>query len=72
MTEKKSREQWKELATAKVHARCECCGHGWKLYRGDAFACPHCGNSPEYVICRARSFVQLPEEPMEWSAWKRY
>ena len=71
MTPDAAKRIWTELGE-KVWARCDCCGFGWKMKRGDAFLCPGCGNEPEKVIFSgARTFVHLPEEQPSWSAWKR-
>jgi len=71
MTPDKVKQKWEKISTPKVHARCEVCGHGWKLYRGDAFVCPACSNSPDEIILRPGGFVQLPEKLPSWSAWYR-
>lgn len=55
-----------------VWAQCHCCGHGWKMKRGEAFLCPACSNEPSQVhLTGAGTYVHLLEEQPEWSAWKR-
>ena len=71
MTPDKEKKIWTEVGQ-EAHARCECCGLGWKMNRGDRFRCPGCGNEPEEVcLGRAGTFIQLLDEQPPWSAWRR-
>ena len=71
MTPDREKQLWTNVGE-EAHARCDTCGFGWKMQRGDRFRCPYCGNEPEDVLLgRAGSFVMLMDEQPEWSAWKR-
>jgi hypothetical protein len=70
MTPDAEKRVWSKINFNEVHARCDCCGFTWKLYRGDAFVCPFCYNSPDDVDV-STGFVKLREQPEEWSAWRR-
>ena len=72
MTPDKIKQNWDRLSTPKIRCRCECCGHDFELFRGDAFVCPACGNAPDEIIFRPMGYVQLAEEPPQWSAWRRH
>jgi len=52
----------------RYQARCDACGHGWRIERGDRFLCPFCGNEPERVLLE-RNVALLPDE--ESTRWTR-
>ena len=45
----------------RLHARCEACGHTWRLQRHEALRCPYCQNEPALVVY-VGSYVELPDE----------
>jgi Zn finger protein HypA/HybF involved in hydrogenase expression len=51
-----------------VQARCEACGHNWKLHRHEAFTCPYCGNKPTEVTFYGNYAVLADEASRRWFA----
>ena len=69
MTPNEAKKIWTVLDS--IWAQCHGCGHTWKMKRGDAFLCPSCSNEPaEVQFSGAGTYLHLPEELPEWSAWK--
>lgn len=49
-----------------VRARCEACGHSWKLHRHEAFRCPYCQNEPQAVEFHGAYVVLADESSRRW------
>lgn len=49
-----------------LSAKCEACGHNWKIQRYEALRCPYCQNEPERVIFRGTYVTLVDEASRRW------
>jgi len=59
-------EPVRPVAHDRFCARCEACGHSWRLQQHDRILCPFCLNEPSNVIFRGSFCVLADEASGRW------
>jgi len=59
-------KQHQQQQPDRYHARCDACGHSWRIARGDRFLCPYCANEPERVEFHGMYATLPDEESVRW------